>query len=69
MHAIEPLQDVPASPAVHDAATDLAQRAGAVLLDLESQSQHSGRSLSDEGDRRSHHFLMAELASRFPHDP
>jgi 3'(2'), 5'-bisphosphate nucleotidase len=69
VHAIEPLQDVPVSPAVHDAATELAQRAGAVLLDLESQSQHSGRSLSDEGDRRSHQFVMAELASRFPGDP
>ena len=69
MHAIEPLQDVPTSPAVHDAATDLARRAGAVLLELAAESQHSGRALSDEGDRRSHHFLMAELASRFPHDP
>jgi len=69
VHAIEPLQDVPTSPAVHDAATDLARRAGAVLLELAAESQHSGRALSDEGDRRSHHFLMAELASRFPHDP
>jgi 3'(2'), 5'-bisphosphate nucleotidase len=69
VHAIEPLQDVPASPAVHDAATDLAQQAGALLLDLESQSQHSGRSLSAEGDRRSNQFLLDELARRFPDDP
>jgi 3'(2'), 5'-bisphosphate nucleotidase len=69
VHAIEPLQDVPVSPAVHDDATDLAQRAGALLLDLESQSQHSGRSLSAEGDRRSNQFLLDELARRFPDDP
>jgi 3'(2'), 5'-bisphosphate nucleotidase len=69
VHAIEPLEDVPTRPAAHDAATELAGRAGALLLDLESQSQHSGRALSDEGDRRSHQFLMDELARRFPDDP
>jgi 3'(2'), 5'-bisphosphate nucleotidase len=67
--AIEPVEEVRTNPAEHDAAADLARRAGAVLLDLESQSQHSGRALSNEGDRRSHQFLMAELASHFPHDP
>jgi 3'(2'), 5'-bisphosphate nucleotidase len=66
---IELLEDAPANPGEHDAATDLARRAGAVLLDLRSRSPHSERALSDEGDRCSHEFLMAQLATRFPQDP
>ncbi|HEX4220538.1 MAG TPA: 3'(2'),5'-bisphosphate nucleotidase CysQ [Acidimicrobiales bacterium] len=68
VHPIELLDDAPANPGEHHAATDLARRAGAVLLELRSRSPHSGRALSDEGDRRSHQFLMAELATRFPQD-
>jgi 3'(2'), 5'-bisphosphate nucleotidase len=66
---IERLEDAPANPGEHDAATDLARRAGAVLLGLRSRSPHSERALSDEGDRCSHEFLMAQLATRFPQDP
>ena len=68
MRPIELREDAPAKPE-HDAATELARRAGALLLDLRSRSPHSKRALSDEGDRCSHEFLMAQLATRFPQDP
>ncbi len=58
--------DVPLSE--HPVAVELARAAGDLLMELRSRSPQSGRQLSDEGDRRSHEFLMAELASRFPGD-
>ncbi|HEX3461945.1 MAG TPA: 3'(2'),5'-bisphosphate nucleotidase CysQ [Acidimicrobiales bacterium] len=54
--------------AEHTAAVDLARAAGDLLMALRSRSMHSGRPLSDEGDRLSHELLVAELAARFPHD-
>jgi 3'(2'), 5'-bisphosphate nucleotidase len=54
--------------AEHAAAIDLAERAGDLLIELRSRSAGSGRRLSDEGDRLSHEFLVAELAARFPGD-
>ncbi|HEX4245780.1 MAG TPA: 3'(2'),5'-bisphosphate nucleotidase CysQ, partial [Acidimicrobiales bacterium] len=66
---IESRENAATTPAEHDAAADLARGAGAMLLELRSQSQHGLRALSDEGDRRSHELLMDGLASQFPHDP
>lgn len=69
VHPIESREDAATTAAEHDAAAGLAREAGALLLDLRSQSQHRLRVLSNEGDRRSHDLLMAELATQFPHDP
>jgi 3'(2'), 5'-bisphosphate nucleotidase len=68
VHPIELQEHAPTTLTEHDAAADLAREAGAVLLRLRSQSKPSGRALSDEGDRRSHEFLMGRLATEFPHD-
>jgi len=51
----------------HDAAVDLASRAGAVLLELRTGGLE-GKDLGAEGDRRSHRLLAALLAERFPDD-
>jgi 3'(2'), 5'-bisphosphate nucleotidase len=69
VHPIELPEHAPTTVTEHDAAADMAREAGAVLMDLRSRSRLSGRALSDEGDRRSHEFLMARLATQFPHDP
>jgi 3'(2'), 5'-bisphosphate nucleotidase len=69
VHTTEPPEDALTAPVEHRAARELARGAGEVLVDLRSGSPASGRALSDEGDRRSHQYLMAELAGRFPHDP
>jgi 3'(2'), 5'-bisphosphate nucleotidase len=51
----------------HSLAADLAQRAGELLLELRGRGGDPG-DLRDEGDRRSHEFLMAELARARPDD-
>ncbi len=55
----------------HELAADLAERAGAALLELREQLTASGadeRTIKDEGDRVSHELLMAELAIARPDD-
>lgn len=69
MQTTEPPDDALTMQVEHGAATVLARDAGELLLALRSGSRRSGRSLSDEGDRRSHQHLMAQLASQFPDDP
>jgi 3'(2'), 5'-bisphosphate nucleotidase len=52
-------------------AFELAEEAGARLLDLRSRLTDEGadpRALKDEGDRVSHELLMARLAERAPND-
>jgi 3'(2'), 5'-bisphosphate nucleotidase len=66
--AADVTQDIDVPKAEHAVAVELARAAGDLLMELRSRSPQSGRQLSDEGDRRSHEFLMAELASRFPGD-
>ena len=61
-------QDDDVPTAEHVVAVELARVAGDLLMELRSGSAQVGRALSDEGDRRSHELLMAELAIRFPHD-
>lgn len=51
----------------HQAAAELAEAAGRLLLDVRA-SGLEGRELKDAGDKESHDFLMAELAARFPGD-
>jgi 3'(2'), 5'-bisphosphate nucleotidase len=51
----------------HEAAADLARRAGEVLLELQ-QGALEGKELGAEGDRRSHELLVSLLAERFPND-
>jgi 3'(2'), 5'-bisphosphate nucleotidase len=64
----EPPDDALTMQVEHGAATDLARDAGELLLALRSGTNGSGRALSDEGDSRSHQYLMAQLALRFPDD-
>jgi 3'(2'), 5'-bisphosphate nucleotidase len=54
-------------PDDHVLAADLAERAGHLLLTLRAQGGDPG-GLRDAGDRQSHEFLMAELASQRPGD-
>jgi len=49
-------------------AADLAQRAGAVLLDLRTRSGLTGRDLGKRGDADSNVFLLQELAAARPDD-
>jgi 3'(2'), 5'-bisphosphate nucleotidase len=55
------------SPDDHALAADLAERAGRILLDLRA-SGGDPDDLRNAGDRRSHEFLMAELAKARPSD-
>jgi 3'(2'), 5'-bisphosphate nucleotidase len=55
------------SPDDHALAADLAQRAGQLLLGLRAEGGDPG-TLRDAGDRRSHEFLLAELARERPDD-
>lgn len=57
----------------HILAADLAKRAGDLLMDLRAEafgamSPEALTELKAEGDRRSHEFLVAELATTRPHD-
>jgi 3'(2'), 5'-bisphosphate nucleotidase len=55
----------------HADAAELATRAGKLLLELRARLDDPDVDvvrLRDEGDRRSHEFLMAELAARHPDD-
>ena len=52
----------------HVLASELAAAAGQLLLRLRSQSQLEPAVLRAEGDRRSHDYLMAELAALRPGD-
>ena len=64
----------------HRLATDLAKRAGDLLMDLRAEAMPSEAppaealtpealaELKAEGDRRSHEFLVAELQTARPHD-
>jgi 3'(2'), 5'-bisphosphate nucleotidase len=61
---------VPTS-ADHELAAELAERAGAMLLELRERLTADGADLGtikDEGDRVSHELLMAELARARPDD-
>jgi len=51
----------------HRAAGELAGEAGLLLMELRAHTG-TGRDRGDEGDRRSHRFLMERLADRFPAD-
>ena len=51
----------------HRAAVELAEEAGAVLIELRSGPE-SGKALGQEGDRQSHRLLMEGIAARFPDD-
>jgi 3'(2'), 5'-bisphosphate nucleotidase len=51
----------------HALASDLADRAGRLLLTLRAQGGDPD-ALRNAGDRESHNFLMAELAKHRPHD-
>jgi len=55
------------SPADHALAHDLAERAGHLLLELRAKGGDPN-ALKNAGDRSSHEFLMAELASARPAD-
>jgi len=53
----------------HELAADLAERAGALLLDVrEELADAEAQERKDEGDRRAHEFLVAELAQVRPDD-
>ncbi len=55
----------------HELALDLAQRAGALLLEVRAELVASGadeRTIKDAGDLRSHNWLMEQLASLRPED-
>jgi 3'(2'), 5'-bisphosphate nucleotidase len=55
----------------HVVASELAEEAGALLLDLRARLTEQGadpRALKDEGDRASHELLMQRLAARAPDD-
>lgn len=54
-------------PDDHALAADLAERAGKLLLELRARGGDPGV-LRNAGDRRSHEFLMAELAKARPSD-
>ena len=58
------------SPDDHALAASLAERAGQLLLDLRAGDEFAGdqEALRNAGDRRSHEFLMAELARERPGD-
>jgi 3'(2'), 5'-bisphosphate nucleotidase len=51
----------------HQAAAELAQRAGELLAELQT-GDLEGKELGAEGDRRSHDLLTGLLAERFPND-
>ncbi|HEY1989987.1 MAG TPA: 3'(2'),5'-bisphosphate nucleotidase CysQ [Acidimicrobiales bacterium] len=68
MAAVDLTRDDDVPQAQHEVAVELARMAGDRLMELRSGSSLTGRGLSDEGDRLSHQLLMAELATRFPHD-
>jgi fructose-1,6-bisphosphatase/inositol monophosphatase family enzyme len=51
----------------HQAAAELALRAGELLAELQ-QGDLQGKELGAQGDRRSHELLTALLAERFPND-
>lgn len=59
-----------ATPDDHRLAADLATRAGDLLIDVRAELADSvdAKTLKDEGDRRSHDFLMRLLADHRPHD-
>lgn len=59
------------TPEDHQLAADLAEQAGAALLELRDRliaEGADGRTIKDEGDRVSHELLMAELGRRRPDD-
>ncbi len=51
----------------HEAAATIAAAAGRLLVEVRGEGL-SGKALGDAGDRRSHEFIMRELAERFPDD-
>jgi 3'(2'), 5'-bisphosphate nucleotidase len=55
-----------ASPQDHRLAFRLAEQAGALLLDVRGQAEVAD--LGAEGDRRSHHWLSAQLQTECPDD-
>ena len=60
-----------ATPDDHLLAADLASRAGELLVDVRAElgdAGADGTTLKDEGDRRSHEFLMRLLAEHRPDD-
>lgn len=59
-----------ATPDDHRLAADLATRAGELLVDVRAELADTvdGKTLKDEGDRRSHEFLMRLLAEHRPDD-
>ncbi len=53
----------------HQLAAELATRAGELLLGVRAElAEASAQERKDAGDKRSHDFLMAELAAARPHD-
>jgi 3'(2'), 5'-bisphosphate nucleotidase len=54
-------------PIEHEAASDIAEQAGRLLVDL-SASTEPGRARGQEGDRRAHRLIVGLLAERFPDD-
>lgn len=55
----------------HELAAMLAEQAGALLLEVRAEMSDSGagtKEIKDEGDRRSHIWLMEQLAAARPHD-
>src|SRR5579872_673868 len=61
---------VDAAPDEHAFARRLAERAGALLLEIRRGLDGGGdpSQIKEEGDRRSHELLTAELAATYPHD-
>ena len=59
-----------ATPDDHRLAADLATRAGELLVDVRAELADTvdAKTLKDEGDRRSHEFLMQLLAEHRPDD-
>jgi 3'(2'), 5'-bisphosphate nucleotidase len=51
----------------HQVAAHMAGEAGTRLMELRSRSE-PGQALGKEGDQRSHHFLIEQIADRFPAD-
>ncbi len=68
MQTTEPSDHAVTMPVEQHAAAELARGAGELLVGLRTGTHRSGRPLSDEGDQRSHDYLMTQLALRFPHD-
>ena len=57
----------PIGPEDHAAAAELAESAGRILLRIRSE-QPPGSDVRAAGDAASHHYLIGELAERFPSD-